>query len=111
MTVTKAHYNRIARVVALLVTTALACHALTFFENIPSSRLRVSARTVEQAQHIGRYVDTCSSVVDQLLQCRSQPEKTLAVVVVEPGAERTGADPLRIEYDENEGVMAVTYRL
>ena len=86
MTVAKAHYSRIARVVALLVTMTLACHALTFFENIPSSRLRVSAHTVEQARHIGRYVDTCSTVVDQLLQCRSQPEKTLAVVVIEPGA-------------------------
>ena len=111
MTVAKAHYSRIARVVALLVTMTLACHALTFFENIPSSRLRVSAHTVEQARHIGRYVDTCSTVVDQLLQCRSQPEKTLAVVVIEPGAKRNDADALRIEYDENEGVMAVTYRL
>ncbi|NLF60482.1 MAG: hypothetical protein GX574_04960 [Lentisphaerae bacterium] len=111
MIVAKAHYSKIARAIVILVTAALACHALTFSETIPSSRLRISGRTVEQAQNIGRYVDTCSTVVDQLLQCRSQPEKTLAVVVVEPGAERTDADPLRIEYDENEGVMAVTYRL
>jgi len=111
MTAAQAHNRRIGRVAALVVTAALACHALTFSETIPGSRIRVSARAVEQARHIGRYADTCSTVVDQLLQCRSQPEKTLAVVVVEPAAERTGADPLRIEYDENEGVMAVTYRL
>ncbi len=108
-----AHLNNTAAplAAALLVLLGLACRAATFSETIPGSRLRVSARTVEQARQIGRYVDTCSTVADQFLDLRSQPDQTLAVLVVDQDAERAGADPLRIEYGDGDGVMEVTYRI